>query len=172
VAAGPAQRAGDVGTEGLMAIPNPGHGADPSFAQAHQRPPRCTRQPRSRRRASLRIGRLARSHLSNRRCPSGRVVCHARDHAAGGAVAIAFNDSPQLGPELLRRRGDDAGWRPRASARPRSRGSLLRHSRRHSRPRSKAVIGPLRAVHLEPRTYRFEGRSGQNHTSEAGFESR
>ena len=40
------------------------------------------------------------------------------------------------------------------------RGKLAAPQLRHSRPRSRAVIGPLRAVHHEPGTSRFAGRSG------------
>jgi hypothetical protein len=43
---------------------------------------------------------------------------------------------------------------------------------RHSRPQSRAVVGPFKAVDCEPRTSRFAGRTSRYHSSEAGFESR
>lgn len=48
---------------------------------------------------------------------------------------------------------------------------LPRHSLRHSRPGSRAVRGPLRAV-LKPGSRHFAGKTGRSHSSEAGFESR
>jgi hypothetical protein len=50
-------------------------------------------------------------------------------------------------------------------------GKLAAPQLRHSRRRSRAVMGPLRAVDHEPVIHRFAGRTGRAHSSEAGFES-
>ena len=75
-----------------------------------------------------------------------RLLGHDRDHALG------LDTSP-----LADRRGhefDVAGPAGRSSPgmSGHDRGKLAAPQSRHSRPRSRAVIGPLKAVHREPRT--------------------